>query len=247
MAGAGLVAFTELARRGRWDWRRTLAPGAVLATAAAQLVLLHREHYLQWFVPVLLAGVALGVAALLVLPRLAPSAMALTFCLLLVAPTAYATTTWLAPVEGTFPAAGPTHAIGAGGVGLSGMDLRRDRSLLGYVKAQGTGSRWAVLTTASTTAAPFILLGLDAGSLAGYSGTDPALDGRGLAQLVSRGEARYVVLGGEFSRRGGNRATAAVLRACRQLPTTAWQGADVAFQGLVLFDCAGRERELAAG
>ena len=91
------------------------------------------------------------------------------------------------------------------------------------------------------------LLGLDAGSLAGYSGTDAALDGRGLAQLVSRGEARYVVLGGEFSRRGGNRATAAVLRACRQLPTTAWQGADVAFQGLVLFDCAGRERELAAG
>jgi 4-amino-4-deoxy-L-arabinose transferase-like glycosyltransferase len=246
MAGAGLIAFTDLARRRWQDWRRLLAPTAVATTVAAQLVLLHREHYMHWFVPVLVAGAAAGICALLLLRRYAPAAMAVTFLLLLVAPTAYATSTWLAPVEGTFPAAGPTRASGAGGVGLGKTDLQRDRSLIDYVRSHDPGSRWAVLTDASVTASPFILLGLDAGSLAGYGGTDPVLDGRGLARLLSRGEARYVILGGEFSTRGGNRATAAVLRACRQLPPSRWQHARPHLTTLVLFDCAGRERELAA-
>ncbi len=246
MAGAGAVALTSLARRPGWDWRRVLAPAAVAATAAAQIVLLHREHYMHWFLLVLFAGAVLGACVLLALPRWAPPAMAATFGLLLVAPMAYSTSTWLAPVEGTFPAAGPTKAIGGGGIGVSGIDLRRDRALLRYVSAHGPGSRWAVLTDASDTAAPLILMGLNAVSLAGYGGTDPVLDGRGLAQLVSRGQARYVALGGEFSTRGGNRATAAVLKACGELPPTAWQEGPVYLRSLVLFDCAGRERALAA-
>jgi len=113
------------------------------------------------------------------------------------------------------------------------------------VRDHAPGSRWAVLTDASETAAPFILMGLDAGALAGYSGTDPALDGPGLARLVAKGQARYVALGGEFSTRGGNGATATTLRACRQLPPAVWAGAP-AGHGLVLFDCAGRERALSS-
>ncbi len=246
MAGAGAVALTELERRGRLDWRRMLAPVAILTTVAAQVVLLNREHYMLWFVPVLLAGGALATCVMLLLRRLAPWAMAGSVCLLLIAPTAYASTTWLAPVEGTFPAAGPTQAIGAGGVGIGGADLRRVRSLIRYVNAHGAGSRWAVFADAATTAAPLTLLGLRAGSLAGYSGTDPAIDGRGLARLVATGQARYVVLGGEFSSRGGNRATAAVLRSCLELSPAVWGGAPLSVQGLVLFDCAGRGRELSA-
>jgi hypothetical protein len=245
MAGAGAVVFTALARREQRNWGLLLAPLGILATVAAQITLLHREHYLHWFIPVLLAGAGLGVAALMV-RRMAPWAMAVTFCLLLVAPTAYATTTWLAPVEGTFPAAGPTQATGPGGVGVAGIDLRRDEGMLKYVRGHRPGSRWAVLSDAADTAAPLILMGLDAGSLAGYSGTDPAIDGRGLARLIATGEARYVVLGGEFSMRGGNRATVAVAKACRELSPSLWQGAPLYLHGLTLFDCAGRERELAA-
>jgi 4-amino-4-deoxy-L-arabinose transferase-like glycosyltransferase len=247
MVGAGAAAFLELARGRRSDWRIALIPCAVAATVAAQLVLLHNEHYLHWFVPVLIAGSAVGVIVLLTLRRLAPAALAFTFALLLVAPTAYATTTWLAPVEGTFPAAGPTQAAGAGGVGVGGRDLRVDRALLRYVSAHAPGSRWAILTDASDTASPFILLGLNAGALGGYGGTDPVLDGPGLARLVSSGQARYVVLGGEYSTRGGNRATVAVKRACRELPPAAWGGPHPYSDSLVLFDCAGRERELAGG
>ncbi len=102
MAGAGAAAFVALASRERRDWRLLLAPLAILTTVAVQIVLLHREHYMHWFIPVLLIGAAVGIGALM-LPRLARSAMAVTFCLLLVAPTAYATTTWLGPGRGHLP------------------------------------------------------------------------------------------------------------------------------------------------
>jgi 4-amino-4-deoxy-L-arabinose transferase-like glycosyltransferase len=246
MAGVGAIAFAQLATRAMTDWRRLLAPAAITASVAAQIVLLQREHYMHWFVPVLMIAAAGAVTALLLLRRGTTWVSAAALCLLLIAPAAYSTTTWSAPVEGTFPAAGPHQAIGRGGVGLSRKDVARDRLLIDYVRSHGAGSRWAVFTDASNTAAPFILLGLRAGSLAGYSGTDPVLDGAGLARLVARHEARYVVLGGEFSTRGGNRATAATLRACRKLPPATWQGAPIYLHSLVLFDCAGRESALRA-
>jgi 4-amino-4-deoxy-L-arabinose transferase-like glycosyltransferase len=244
MAGAGAVAFVSLARgRRRW-WALALLAAAVLATVAAQIVLLHREHYMVWFVPLLMVGVAGAFTAMLVRRRFAAPGMALLFCLLAVAPAAYAATTWLAPVEGTFPAAGPRSAAGAGGVGVSGSHLATYRALVRYVRSTGTGTRWGLFTDSAPTAAPFMLLGLDTGALAGYSGIDPAIDGRGLARLVARREARYVLLGGEFASRGGNRATAAVLEACRLISPDVWHGPNTF--GLALFDCAGHERALAA-
>ena len=247
MAGAGAVAIVAMARGG--DRRRAVAivlAGCALAgTIAAEIVLMHREHYLLWFVPVLLLGAAVGFCALVVQRRLAAPAMAFLFALLLVAPAAYASTTWLAPVEGTFPVAGPKQANGPGGYGLTKRDLRIDLALLHYVASHHPGSRWALLTVSADTAAPLTLNGLDAGALGGYGGTDPAVDGPRLARMVADGQARYVLLGGEFSERGGDAATKAVLRACRQLPPSAWSSPVPYPFGLVLFDCAGRERALA--
>jgi 4-amino-4-deoxy-L-arabinose transferase-like glycosyltransferase len=248
MAGAGAVAFAELAR-GR-DPRRiaglALTACAVVATVAVQVVLLHREHYMEWFVPVLLVGAAVGLCALLALRRLAVPAVAFTFLLLLVAPTAYSATTWLAPAEGTFPAAGPRHDPGPGAYGVNARDEGIDRALADYVSTHDPGSRWALLTVASDTASPMMLFGLDAGALGGYSGTDPAVDGPRLARLVANREARYVLLGGEYSLRGGNLATHAVLRACEELAPSAWHSPIPYPYGLALFDCAGHERALTA-
>ncbi len=243
MAGAGAFAFTRFAKRR--DWRVVLLVPAVAATVAAQRAILDYQHYMRWFLPVL-AGAALGCIVALAVRRLAAPAMALLVCLLLAAPTAYAGTTWLAPVQGTFPAAGPHQATGSGVYGVNRKSMRYYLNLIAYVRAHRPGTRWAVLTDAAPTAAPLILLGLPAGAVAGYSGTDPALDGPGLARLVARGSARYVVLGGAYASRGGNMATKAVLRACRELPAAAWRGPRPSPYELVLFDCAGRERALAA-
>jgi 4-amino-4-deoxy-L-arabinose transferase-like glycosyltransferase len=248
MAGAGAASFIELARG--YGTRRigglALIACAVASTVVAEVVLMHREHYLEWFIPLLVVGAAAGMCALLALRRLALPAVAFTFLLLLVAPTAYSATTWLAPAEGTFPAAGPRHDPGPGAYGVNARDERIDRALADYVSTHDPGSRWALLTVASDTASPMMLFGLDAGALGGYSGTDPAVDGPRLARLVASREARYVLLGGEYSLRGGNLATRAVLRACTELAPSAWQSPVPYPYGLALFDCAGHERALAA-
>jgi 4-amino-4-deoxy-L-arabinose transferase-like glycosyltransferase len=246
MAGAGAAALVELARGRHRLWGLALAGGALAATALVQVVLMHREHYMTSFVPVLAVGTAVCFAALIALRRLAAPAVALAFLLLLVVPARYAATTWLAPVEGTFAAAGPKALAGSGGYGVNAHDLAIDRALLDYVAKHRPGSRWALLTVASDTGSPLILLGLDVGALGGYSGVDPAVDGPQLARMVASGEARYVLLGGEYSLRGGNRATQAVLRACKELPPWAWHSPVGYPYGLVLFDCAGDERALAA-
>jgi len=248
VAGAGAAAFVELAH-GRGTHRScglALLACAVASTVVAQVVLMHREHYLEWFIPLLVVGAAVGMCALLTSRRLAPTAVTFTFLLLLIAPTAYSATTWLAPAEGTFPAAGPRHDPGPGAYGVNARDEMIDRALADYVSTHDPGSRWALLTVASDTASPMMLFGLDAGALGGYSGTDPAVDGSRLARLVANREARYVLLGGEYSLRGGNLATRAVLRACTELAPSTWLSPVPYPYGLALFDCAGHERALAA-
>jgi 4-amino-4-deoxy-L-arabinose transferase-like glycosyltransferase len=242
MVGGGAVAFVSLARQRRRGL--VLLPLAVGASVAAQLAILHEQHYMRWFAPVLIGVAVIGVAAMAA-RRLAGVAMAVALGTLLIAPTVYATTTWLAPVEGTFPAAGPHEAIGVGRYDTDPADVGVDRALARYVSSHRPATRWAVLTDAASTAAPLILLGLRAGALGGYSGSDPVLDGRGLARLVAEREARYVVLGGAYASRGGNLATRAVLRSCRLVPPRVWHGPppQTVFT-LALFDCAGRERQL---
>jgi 4-amino-4-deoxy-L-arabinose transferase-like glycosyltransferase len=250
MFGAGAYAFAQFARRG--DWRLLLLAGAAAATVPAQLVLLDRDHYMPWFtVPLIAATIAglllVGVLSLMgALRRLAPGAIALLIGVLCIAPAVYSASNWLAPVQSTFPAAGPRAASGPGGYGVNDEHVKVDRSLLGYAEGHRAGTRWSVLVDAANTASPMILLGGRAGSLGGFSGTDPALDERGLGVYVASGKARYVLLGGEFSTRGGTKATEAVQRVCRVVPTRTWLPRPLQPNGLILFDCAGRARQLAA-
>jgi 4-amino-4-deoxy-L-arabinose transferase-like glycosyltransferase len=244
MIGGGAVAF--LAPGPRRRLRLALVPIAVAATVVVQLVMLHREHYMHWFWPILIVGSIVGVVALLALRRFTRPAMAFTLALLLIAPGAYAATTWDFPVEGTFPAAGPHAAASVGLLGIDPPGLRVTKALIAYVDAHHPGTRWNVLTEASDTAAPAILLGYDAGAMGGYSGNDPALDGSSLARLVQRGEARYVVLGGAYAERGGNAATNAVIQSCAVVPAIVWQPPPVDPNALLLYDCAGHERALRA-
>lgn len=248
MVGAGVYAFAQFAKRR--DPCLLLALVAVAATVPVQLHLLHKAHYMSWFSAPLIVAAALALAilaALTVLRRaLAPAALVLVLGALAIAPGVYSASNWLAPVQSTFPAAGPRAAAGPGGYGVNEAHVDVDRALLRYVEGHGAGTRWSVLADASNTASPMILLDGDAGSLGGFSGTDPALSGPGLGALVARNEARYVILGGEFSTRGGNGATQAVQRVCRVVHTRTWLPRPLEANGLILFDCAGSAAKLAA-
>ncbi len=161
--------------------------------------------------PILILCGVLGVALAVLARRLARWSLAAVLAVLLVAPTGFAAATWGAPAQGTFPVAGPWGAPGFGGLGLAPKELPEYRGLLRYLDRHHPTRRFSVLTVSSVTAAPLILMGSHAAALAGYSGTDPALSAGGLAHLVERHQARYVLLGGPYSSRGGNGATAATL------------------------------------
>jgi 4-amino-4-deoxy-L-arabinose transferase-like glycosyltransferase len=245
MIGAGAVAFARFGRAR--DWRMLLLVLAVAGTVAAQLVLLRREHYLHWLPHLLIALTVVGLLAMVAVRRLAVPAMALILAALLIAPTAFSTTTWSVPVEGTFPAAGPKVAGALGPYGVTAHDVKVDRDLMRYIDLHHPTRKWEVLTVSSNTSSTLILLGWRAGAVGGYSGTDPALDGAGLARMVARHEARYVVLGGAYSSRGGNLATQAVIRACHYIPSEVWlHFPRWSIYSLALYDCAGDERGLTA-
>ncbi len=251
MVGAGAVAIAWLARRRSFLAGLALAGCAVVATIGAEVVQMHREHFLVSLEPLLLLGGALCLLAILIAglsrrPAIAAWGVGIAVALLLVIPADYARSTWLAPVEATFPAAGPTAAKGDGGVGLDARGIALYRALIGYLHTHGAAHRFELLTVASDTAAPFILMGTRAAAMGGYSGDDPALDGPTLARLVEHHEARYALLGGVYSTRGGNKATNAVLHVCTEIPPFEWNSPVAYPSGLVLFDCAGHEAALAA-
>ncbi len=221
MVGAGAAGMVALARRG--GWRPVLVALALAGTVAAQIVLLTREDFLAGYSPILAGAAAVAFAVLVVRRRWAAPALAAGLAALMVAPTVYAATVWQVPVQGTFPAAGPHQAAGHGGVGVVAASRDANLALINYVRRHGTGQRWGLLTVSSVTAAPLTLLGLRAASMAGYGGTDPAVDGPGLGRWVADGQARYVLLGGAYASRGGNAASRAVATDCRMIPRASWR------------------------
>jgi len=116
-----------------------------------------------------------------------------------------------------------------------------------------------VLTQGATTAAPLTLLGGRVAALGGYGTIDPVLTPSELAELVRRGETRFVALGGGYARNGGNAASTAVAHACTEIPAPSWRSPqnigtpahpDMVYArggwNLILYDCAGRTAQLAA-
>ena len=244
MVGGGLAAMV----RPGYPWLRLLLVIAVAATVAVQVALLRQAHYLHIWSIVLIPAAALATLLAVMLRRFSAAWLLALLALLLVAPTAYAATTWWTPVQGTFPAAGPRAVGGNGGAELSVSQLATDDALIEYILSHGGGNdRYQLLTEASLTADSPILLGVRAAALGGYGGVDPAIDGPGLGRLVAAGEARYVLVGGGYSYRGGNAATTAAADVCPQVPLHVWRGKHATTsRGLYLVDCGGRASELEA-
>jgi 4-amino-4-deoxy-L-arabinose transferase-like glycosyltransferase len=225
-----------------------LLTAAVIATVVVQILLLHHAHYLRIWQLLLAPAAAASLVAAVALrrTRFSVASLGAVLAVLLVAPTAYAATTWRQPVEGTFPAAGPRVVAGNGGAELSQAQYATAESLMRYLLSHGADQRIQLLTQASLTADSPILLGLRAAALGGYGGVDPALDGPGLARLIASGQARYLLLGGSYAYLGGNAASRAAANVCPQVPPAAWGGVLAhETEGVYLLDCGGRARELA--
>jgi 4-amino-4-deoxy-L-arabinose transferase-like glycosyltransferase len=251
MFGAGAVAIASLV--GSRSPNRALlgyviAVVAVVASVAVQLVLIRREgDPLWWQVPLVL----LSVAALLAIPfarRRSGMAVGAAVLLALVAPMVYSFSVWLAPVQGTFPVAGPYNYAGPGGDGAAPVTNRAYHGLIAFLAAHGETKRYPLLTESSDQASPLILLGLRASAIGGYGASDPSLSAAGLADLVASGQARYLLVGGPYASRGGNAATTAARLVCPEIPQVYWgAGTDQGTTpgtGSYLVDCRGFASEL---
>jgi 4-amino-4-deoxy-L-arabinose transferase-like glycosyltransferase len=246
MAGAGAVALASLVRAGRAQRALrgyVLAVLAIAGTVAAQLVLIGREgDPLWWRIPLVLLSLA-GLVAILAAPRRAGWAIAVAVGALLVAPTVYCFSVWLAPVDGTFPTAGPYNAAGSGGLGITPADTRADEGLVSFIENNGATRPYALFTQSSDEAAPLILLGLAASAEGGYGASDPALGNARLATLVANGEARFLLIGGPYAQRGNNSAVTAARLVCPEIPQRIWAPGTYG-QSFFLVDCAGKAAAL---
>ncbi len=257
MVGAGAAAFVSLVRRSvAFTALPALAFGLTVITA---IVLLGREHdYLHWLLPVLIAVAVIVVGAIALRPADASVSIGVGVLAALLVPAIYSATVWQVPVDGTFPVAGPYIQDNLDSYGIPPDDVDSYRTLLAYVRPREPGARWDVLTQGSNTAAALILVGGRAAALGGYGTIDPVLSPAALATRISRGQTRYVALGGGYASRGGNAASAAVAAACREVPFPDWRSphnygtaAHPNYRyphggwNLVLYDCAGREHALA--
>jgi hypothetical protein len=246
MTGAGAVAIGTLVRSARASRALVgyvLAVLAIGGTVVAQLVLIDREGYpLWWRVPLVVVCLVAVVAIPLARTR-GGWALAVAVGALAVAPTAYSFSVWLAPVDGTFPTAGPYNYAGYGGIGVSPASVAADRALIGYLETHGATKPYALLTQSSDLASPLILLGLPASAEGGYGASDPVLSNSRLATLVDGGRARYLLIGGPYAERGGNSANDAARLVCPEIPQIIW-GPGTASTGLFLVDCVGRAAQL---
>jgi 4-amino-4-deoxy-L-arabinose transferase-like glycosyltransferase len=247
MVGAGAVAIGSLVRSA--ESRRALlgymlAVLALVATVAVQLVLIDREgDPLWWRIP--LVVLCLGALMAVVLARTrADWAVGVAVCALLVAPAVYSFSVWLAPVDGTFPAAGPYNHAGYGGLDESAADLRADEGLKRYIELHGGTTPYALLTQSSNQASPLILLGLSASAEGGYGAGDPALSNSRLATLVADGQARYLLISGPYASRGGNSGVTAARLVCPEIPEILWAPGASSLGNSFLVDCAGKAADL---
>jgi 4-amino-4-deoxy-L-arabinose transferase-like glycosyltransferase len=250
LAAMVAVAAAILTRLVRSEDQRRAAAGLALAafmaiaTAGVEVFLINRHGYPGfWRVPLVILAVA-TLLAMALWRRGATWTVAALMLVLLFAPAVYSASVWDAPVDGTFPNAGPYNRAGWGGISVPPDVLVANRALAHYIRTHHPTKRFAVLTEASDGSAVLILLGLDAAALAGYSATDPALSGDGLARLVADHEARYVIVGGPYADRGGNGASTAARLVCPQIPQALWYPAAPAQGSLHLVDCRGRAAAL---
>jgi 4-amino-4-deoxy-L-arabinose transferase-like glycosyltransferase len=244
VAGAGAVAIASFvrdreARKAALGY--ALAVVAVAGTVAVQLVLIQREADPRWWRIPLVALCLVALLAVPVLSRRAGWALGVAVGALLVAPMVYSFSVWLAPVDGTFPTAGPYNHAGYGGLDIAAFDERADRGLIAYLRAHDSASHYPLLTQSSDLAAPLILMGLPASSEGGYGASDPALTNGRLADLVASGAARYLLISGPYSDRGGNTGATAARLVCPEVPQILWApGLPSLEGGSFLVDCAGR-------
>lgn len=253
-AGAAVIAITALAtiplqrllldRVDAYRWLRVLIPvGLVLAAIAAIALALipskntaRRADLVKW-VTVAAIAVAMIPSAIWTVSGARTAQSALPE----VRPVAKGAVVGFGPgTGGGFPGGAP--GSGGGGVGPAGggMGGGLSKAELTWLESQRSGEKWIVAVSASTEADDAIISGHSVMAMGGFSGGDPAMTQAKLADLVQKGQLRFVSAGGGgFAGFGGGSSTGvnqAVTEACTVVPASNWGGTGAS----TVYDCKGK-------
>ncbi|HXJ81435.1 MAG TPA: glycosyltransferase family 39 protein [Candidatus Methylomirabilis sp.] len=221
LAGMGVTALWSWHRRG--GRRALLLPVALLITAAWQLfiwsddlvrVRMNTGDWRLWLCLVMVLGACAASINLIAgigsrRPIVRPSvALGMGLGALLVTPIAWALGPSVARANVTMPFAALPGAPGREDPNgqtfwRGGAAIGRDPQLLAFLRANRRGERYLLATLNARLAAPAIIeTGEPVMAIGGFMGSDPILTQERFAALAADGQVRFVLLGGDFSRRG---------------------------------------------
>ena len=211
--GAPLAALLGIGVATLWGWLRQGDTGAVLRAAGLALI---ASCYGAWSNPALPEDARLGVAALLgavtgatvllayrvaAWRRVVPAAVLATMACFLLAPATLVLAGASGNPGGRFgrpPGPGLANApprLGTPAAPVAGRELVRQ--VTRYIEDRAdAGTRFAVVSMRADSVAPFIVAGVPAAALGGFSGGDPVLTPAEFEQMAARGEVRYFFGGG---------------------------------------------------
>jgi 4-amino-4-deoxy-L-arabinose transferase-like glycosyltransferase len=255
--GASLVL-----RSGRTG--RVVAAGALLATAAIQLVFMRRIDELTALRVLVPVGLVIAAIVLLAQTRREPTrrvaliGVAIAAGAAMIAPAMWVASSLDQTMSGSFPEARPVSLEtnvggGAGGApggvpgdaaGPGGQFSGLDEAELAWLRSERTTETWIVAVDSSMQASDAIINGDSVTAMGGFSGGDPAMTTARLAALVADGELRFVVAGGGFGGGlgGGGSIGSTVSSVCTVVSSSEWGGTGDS----TLYDCAGQADAIAA-
>ena len=261
LTGIGVATVRSAGRRGR-----ALVAVALLVTAALHYSLIRRIPSYQWMRVVVPLALVLAAGSWLVLAfrpttrrRTLVGTIAASAGVMLLAPAVWSWNGVRHAQSNTFPAARPAvsgAALGGPGGAAGGLFGGLDANMLTWLRSQRTTERWIAAVPSSMQASNAIINGDSVMAMGGFSGGDPAMTQRRLADLVGTGRLRFVMAGGGLfggllgapgpaggapnGQPGGipgqgDAAMSIVQSVCTPVPASNW-GATTSS----LYDCAGK-------
>ena len=146
------------------------------------------------------------------------------------------------------PGRGGIRTGGGAGFGGGAASSASITAALKYVEAHGATKRFGLIVQNEQEAATAVIAGEPVASLGGFTGRETVLTNSYLARLISRGEARYFLLGGQSGVGGpggtSNAAVSTITSICKAVSITS-SGASSGGSA-TLYDCAGKAEAIAS-
>ncbi len=257
LVGIGVIGLWQLRQNRPWMAFSMLLLGAG-ATLAFQYYSAQSYTSNTWWLPLALILFMAGIALLAVdtfkrIPFMATGAFTCLVAAMLLTPGIWSGLTTFSSSNQTLPAAYGGESLRGGfpgGFNLPGGNdqngLQVNQALLDYLQQNTQGMKYLMAVPSShdgdgyilATGRPVLLMG-------GFSGSDPVVTGSDLADMVSGGQLRYVMLGGGMPGERNSSVSSWVTSNCQtvSIPGTSTSGSTDGFRrsfnsgGGTMYDC----------